>query len=142
MADPKKVSKKKKEPKVPEVKDLFDKDKDETLDVNNADDNNQDLTAQIVNGIYSTDNIQVKSEIAKVQLMPLTKLLIFGKHFSIPSAQEIAEQYLTLSISKDRKGRQEHVDVAKSAITTINNPFNHGEDEQQGLAERLILGRR
>lgn len=125
--------------KVPTVVDVVNPPVEDVNDLEDNQDNELSFNEKIVEQVFDTSNIRVKADISKAQLVPLTKLYVFSQYFNSNAASMIADTFLTLTISKDRKGRIEHTEIAKAAMS-FNTP--NLEEPEQTISERFILGRK
>jgi len=69
---------------------------------------------QMFDMIYSTDNIEVKTDLTPPQILAITKLSIYGTTFGIDIANQIAHKFMELSVSKNRLGRKEFTEISKA----------------------------
>lgn len=99
-----------------------------------------DFNEKIVNQVFDDTNIKVKSELTSKQIMPIARMYVFSNEFKSEAAAFIADTYLTLTISKDRKGREEFKDIAKAAMSAMVEPPM--ELEENTGAARFILGKK
>lgn len=73
--------------------------------------------------VFSTNDVKVKSDLKETQVVPILKLFMFDTVYKCPITSIIANEFLTLSISKGRQSRKEFVELARS---TINQEMNQG----------------
>lgn len=69
---------------------------------------------RLLEEVYSTKNINVKTDLTERQILALLKLDAYGKKFKSPLALFVSKNFKELSVSKKRKGRQEFVQVSKA----------------------------
>ena len=89
--------------------------------------NRKDIWMQEVSKqIFSKDNIEVKTDINTTQINALTKGLLFAKTFNVSIMKDLCNTIMVLSVSKNRMGRKEFTEIAKTfnADTEIDNKPN------------------
>jgi len=74
----------------------------------------QEHLTKIIGEIYSKENIEVKTDINMPQINALTKAIVYADRFNSPMVAQVAQKYMELSISKDRKGRKEFTEISRS----------------------------
>jgi hypothetical protein len=94
--------------------------------------NRKDMWMQEVSKqIFSKDNIEVKTDLNTNQINALTKGLLFAETFNVSLMERLCNTIMVLSVSKDRKGRKEFTEIAK----TFQNETEL--DYRPSLKERL-----
>lgn len=82
-------------------------------------DNESKYLEEIVKEIYSTKDIEVKTDLSQEQVNAVAKMVSFSEHFNVPILEKFANNYMKLMISKDRKGRGEFTQIATSANSSM-----------------------
>lgn len=101
-------------------------------DILAPEENRKDMWMQEVSKqIFSKDNIEVKTDLNTNQINALTKGLLFADTYGVSLMRNLCNTIMVLSVSKDRKGRKEFTEIAK----TFNNESEL--DFKPGLKERL-----
>ena len=96
-----------------------------------------EIFKSITKEIYSTKNLELKTELNDNQIMAFSQARAFAKKYSVPLLAEFVKNISKYSISKGRKGRKEFTDISKANLQLAS-----GEDrETQSIPSRL-LGRR
>lgn len=101
------------------------KDNDTSLDYSVSNKSSKESMIEIViNNLLSTDDIDMKSRVKPKQIIPLTKLFVYGEHFQIPLAADIAKQILRLSISESGLGRKELTEIVRGLPSEPEGMFD------------------
>lgn len=74
--------------------------------------------------VYSTENIEVKTDLSQEQINAMAKMVSFAEYFKIPVLESFSNNYMKLQVSKDRKGRGEFTQIATSANGTPQEEVN------------------
>lgn len=82
--------------------------------------------------IYSKKDIEMKSELNDSLIQAVTKGLLYADHFRVPIVSDLCNKLLELRVSKNRGGRKEFVDMARSMNA---NDFDSGKYD---LSKRLF----
>lgn len=72
----------------------------------------------------STYDMDMKGRVSAKQVIPVTKLYIFDRHFNVPLLHDIATQFLRLTVSEGGKGRKELTEIVRSTPSGFDEPFN------------------
>ena len=90
--------------------------------------------AKLLEEIYSTNNIDIKTDLNQRQVNAITKGKLFASNFNCKIMMDLCNLHETLLISKNRLGRKEFIEVSKATLTT--------QDYEQpiGVRERLLGG--
>jgi hypothetical protein len=105
-------------------------EKDEVLELEQE--NRKDMWMQEVSKqIFSTDNIEVKTDLTTSQINALAKGHLFAETYGVSLMANLCNRIEVLLVSKDRKGRKEFTEIAK----TFNNESEL--DFKPSLKERL-----
>jgi hypothetical protein len=95
-----------------------------------------DLTDQfklkMVEEVYSTTDVELKTDLNNAEIIAITKGKLFSKTFNTPIISELCLTLMELKISKDRKGRKEFVEIAKSLLTPTL------EEQSSSIPQRLL----
>lgn len=84
---------------------------------------------QALEGLFNTDNMPMKSDLQPKQITAIARGKVFADRFQSKSMNSLINHVLELSVSKNRKGRQEFVDLMQST---------KDEDETQGLDKNMF----
>lgn len=114
------------------------KEFDNQTELGFADDNkqedtetNKDKKIKYVLDLLTNDgDLEKKTDINKNQVKVLSKALLYAEKFKVPIVANAAIKVMQLSISKDRKGRKELMEVGKA----------YGEQEEQNAFSKLLTG--
>jgi len=111
--------------------DLFGK-KDDADPENEVRD---ELTLKVIDEVFSTKDIEVKTELNDRQIIQFTRGHMFHSVFGSPRMLQLVNTLAIYSVSKGRKGRKEFTDIAKSI-----NSFDTGLDPEMGVRRKLFGG--
>ena len=91
-----------------------------------------DLLLKIIDEVYSTENIEVKTDLTQDQIITFTRAKLFHKKFGSELMLELVNELAIYSVSKDRKGRKEFTEISKA--------LNSREDAESDprIRERLL----
>lgn len=64
--------------------------------------------------MFSTENMPIKSDLTPAQIMTLSRGMIFAEKYRCKSMQSLVDSVLQLSVSKQRQGRKEFVQLVRS----------------------------
>lgn len=70
-----------------------------------------ELQKEVITNLFNKDNIKTNSRIAKYQVNPITKLLLFADFFQSDFARNLATNILELQVSLNGYGRKELVQI-------------------------------
>ena len=118
----------------------FEGEKDEKeLEFSNSPDENENLLIyeKSLNHLFSIDNIMMKTDLKKTQVLKFAKAISFAKITDSKPLHELINDMFQLLISKDRKGRKEAVGITTAFLSM--NQMNQVEDEVS-LKRRLFGG--
>lgn len=90
----------------------------------NAKNEKLEMLNELVKQNYSKENIEVKTDINDKQIRAFGVARLFADKYKNILVFNLVEQFMTLSISKDRKSRKEYQEIAKSMLgsqTEIDN---------------------
>jgi hypothetical protein len=79
---------------------------------------------------YSTENIEMKTELNQSQINSIVKAKTFIQRYKSNYMSEYIKNIMILSISKSRQGRKEWGEIAKREMTM--------EESKKSLSERLF----
>lgn len=88
--------------------------------------------AEVSKQIFSKDDIEVKTDINTAQINALTKGKLFAKTFNCSIMDDLCEQIMLLSVSKDRRSRKEFTEISK------NQMFDNNQIQQPSISQRLL----
>lgn len=81
-----------------------------------ANDERIQMLNALVKENYSTDNVAVKTDIDMRQIEAYSVGLLFAERFKNNLIRDLVNNFMTLSISKKRKSREEYTSIAKSMV--------------------------
>lgn len=99
----------------------------------------KDFNEKILEQVFDETNIKMKSEVTAKQIMPVSRMYVYASAYKCDAAKFIADTFLTLAVSKDRKGRSEFADIAKSAMSSFSEP--ELPPEEHGGVAKFIIGK-
>lgn len=73
-----------------------------------------ELLLKIIDEVYSTDNIEVKTDLTKDQIITFTRAKLFHKKFGSDLMLDLITELAIYSVSDDRKGRKEFTEISKA----------------------------
>jgi len=92
---------------------------------------NQEITLdRALRELFEDNNIVMKSDLTASQVSSITKGLVFADKYKSKTMSKFVNHLLKLSVSKDRKGRTELVDVVRTS--------NEVDDNDSGLMSKLF----
>jgi hypothetical protein len=80
---------------------------------------------------FTTDNIEMKTDLSKQAIKAISKGLMHALIFNDSTLETLARTVMVLSVSKERKGRQELTEMSKMMS-------NHEEESQSNVLGRLL----
>ena len=80
---------------------------------------NDNVTIRGIKELFEVNdnNIDIKTELEAREIRQILRLSFMGKEFKIRSMQKFLIQFMRLRLSKERKSRQEIIDMIKADIT-------------------------
>lgn len=87
---------------------------------------------KIIDEVFSTKDIQVKTDLTVRQIKAFAKGEIFAEEYNCDIMKKLCNKMMILSVSKDRKGRKEFTEISKS----IQAPLE--EDMTPTIKTRLL----
>lgn len=96
-----------------------------------------EIFSKIMDQTFSTDQLELKTELVDKQLMVFSEARLFAEHHSSPLISSLLEFYSLYAISKNRKGRKEFESIAKASFSTLNED----EEQRQSIPARLLGGK-
>ena len=91
---------------------------------------------KITKEMFSTKNIELKTEVNDAQIMAFSKGRAFAKRYKVPLLAEFINNISKYSISKNRKSRKEYGEVAKANLQMASVE----ERESRSIPARLFGG--
>lgn len=82
--------------------------------------------------VFSTKNIEVRTDLTQAQIDALAKGLLFADRFGSKVLKTLCNNIMKLSLSKDRKSRGEYISMSSSTLNRLDTMDNVG-----GLNARL-----
>lgn len=101
---------------------------------NNDKTNKQELLLKVIDQLFSTDNIDVKTEYNDRQIVALTKAEIFAIKYNSDVLKRVVKLIPLKSVSKSRGSRKEVVAITQA----LNNIILNEDDQRPTLKERFI----
>ena len=93
------------------------------------------IYGKVTDEIYSTEDIELKTELNDRQVLAFASATVFADKFDIPILHDIVNRISVYAVSNKRQGRKEFADISKASLGMAR------EDDGTGIPERL-LGRR
>jgi len=91
------------------------------------------IKAKIVEEVFSTNNIDMKTDLNQRQINAITKGKVYAAHFGSKLMMDLCNLHETLLISKSRAGRKEFIELTK-------NVMNHQEENMIPTIKERLLG--
>ena len=76
----------------------------------------EQIKAKIVDEIFSTNNIDMKTDLNQKQINAITKGKLYAEHFGSKLMLNLCNLHETLLISKSRAGRKEFIELTKNVM--------------------------
>ena len=99
----------------------------------NTDSLAEQIKAKIVEEIFSTNNIDMKTDLNQKQINAITKGKLYAEHFGSKLMFDLCNLHETLLVSKSRAGRKEFIELTKNVIGA-SEPM----DFAPSIKERLL----
>jgi len=96
-----------------------------------------EIFSNITKEIYSTKNLELKTELNDKQIMAFSQARAFSKRYKVPLLAEFVKNISLYSISKNRKGRKEFSEISKANLQMAGTE----ERERMSIPERLFGSR-
>ena len=93
-----------------------------------------EIFGKITKEIYSTKNIELKTELNDAQIMAFSQARAFANKYKVPLLNEFVKNLSKYSISRNRKGRKEFESIAKANLQMAGNE----ERESRSIPDRLL----
>jgi hypothetical protein len=93
----------------------------------------EQIKAKIVDEIFSTNNIDMKTDLNQKQINAITKGKLYAEHFGSKLMLNLCNLHETLLISKSRAGRKEFIELTK-------NVLSHQEENLAPTIKERLLG--
>jgi hypothetical protein len=77
----------------------------------------EQIKAKIVDEIFSTNNIDMKTDLNQKQINAITKGKLYAEHFGSKLMLNLCNLHETLLISKSRAGRKEFIELTKNVLS-------------------------
>lgn len=77
--------------------------------------NESDYKKDLLNLIYDTNNINVKTDLSQDQIMAVARMELFADYYNVSILKSFSQNFKELQISKDRQGRKEGTAILSSA---------------------------
>lgn len=91
-----------------------------------------ELLLKIIDEVYSTDNIEVKTDLTPDQIIAFTRGKLYHKKFGSELMLNTVNELAIYSVSKDRKGRKEFTEISKA----LNS--READETDPRIRERLL----
>lgn len=90
--------------------------------------NSERLMEKSLSELYSLDLLEMKTDLTQDQIIHLSRGKIFATRFKSKAMTELIDNIMTLSVSKERKGRGEMTNVMRATnkdmeFNAPSNPF-------------------
>ena len=90
--------------------------------------NSERLMEKSLSELYSLELLEMKTDLTQDQIISIARGKIFAKRFKSSAMTDLINNIMTLSVSKDRKGRGEMTNVMRATnkdmeFNTPQNPF-------------------
>lgn len=92
-----------------------------------------EMLDKIVQENYSMENLPVKTELSTAQIRAFGIGKLFAQKYKCSIVNDLITEFMTLSISKDRKSRKEFAEISKSLLGSVSMP-----EEKNSLRTRLL----
>lgn len=92
-----------------------------------------EIFGKVTKEIYSTKNLELKTELNDMQIMAFSQARAFAKRYKVPLLEEFVKNISKYSISRSRKGRKEFENIAKANFQMVSGDV--GED--RSIPQRL-----
>ena len=90
----------------------------------------EQIKMKVVDEIFSTNNIDMKTDLNQKQINAITKGKLFAHQFNCQIMMDLCNLHETLLISKTRAGRKEFIELTKSVTNS--------EEYAPTIKERLL----
>lgn len=90
----------------------------------------EQIKLKVVDEVFSTNNIDMKTDLNQRQVNAITKGKLFAGQFNCQIMMDLCNLHETLLISKSRAGRKEFIELTKSVTNT--------DAEQPTIKDRLL----
>lgn len=87
--------------------------------------------------LFSTDRMKMKSDLSQKQVTAIARGEVFVEKYGNRAMTTLIENILQLSVSKDRKGREEFVRLVRAS----QEDARADEARQEGLLKRIFHNR-
>lgn len=84
--------------------------------------------------LFSYERLEMKSDLSQELILAMARGNVISEKFKSPELKGLMDNILKLSVSKDRKGRIEMVDLARN----IQDPLD--DNNNMGMFSRLFNG--
>jgi DNA gyrase/topoisomerase IV subunit B len=75
----------------------------------------EEIAIRIIDELLSSQtNLKMKSDLSNKQITAVTKAYVYAAHYNSPLVRNVADTLLELLVSKNRLGRKELTDLARS----------------------------
>jgi len=71
--------------------------------------------------LFSYEKLEMKSDLSSDLILAMARGKVFVEKFKSPELDNLMDYILKLSVSKDRKGREEMVDLAKNTQDPLDD---------------------
>ena len=89
---------------------------------------------KVLDKAFTTEDIELKTDLTTNQIVQFARARRFADQFSIDVLNKFIYDLSVYSVSKDRKGRKEYVEIAKSL-------HNMEHEQQEGNIRDRLLGK-
>ena len=92
----------------------------------------EELELKIIDEVFSKKDIEVKTDLNTNLINQITRGKIYASKYKCSIMEELCNNIMILSVSKDRKGRKEFTEISKSIHST--------EEEFNPTLKRRLMG--
>lgn len=93
-----------------------------------------EILMKVLDKAFTTEDIELKTDLTTNQIVQFARARRFADQFSIDVLNKFIYDLSVYSVSKDRKGRKEYVEIAKSL-------HNMEHEQQEGNIRDRLLGK-
>lgn len=84
--------------------------------------------------LFSYDKLEMKSDLSQDLILAMARGKVISKKFKCPELDNLMDNILKLSVSKDRKGREEMVELARNSVDPME------DNSSDSMLRRLFNG--
>lgn len=80
------------------------------------------VTKYMVKELFKSENIDLKTDLTDKEITALTRIYYLAMKLNISGLKNLLDKFIRLRVSKDRKGRNEVVEMMKAEAQIRNQP--------------------